>query len=603
MKLFRKLLSLSLALLLVSGIMMPSGITVHAAERAHAEEIIVNTLPDKLEYTVGEKLDLSGLTVKINWNNNKSDIFSLDELAEKNITVTPANGTELTDEGKNVITVSLDKFSDQFGVEVKAAPKAELEKITLNTLPDTVEYHLGQKLDLTGLTVKLHYTDGSSDIISASDLGKHDAAATPAEGSVLDTEGTNRVDITLGEFSCSFEITVSPVTVSSITVNTLPSKLEYTTGEKLELSGLTAKLHYSNGSSNIFTPDEFSQKDIFVTPGEGDVLTVAGKNAVSLVFAKPDGGKLIAEFQITVADAPAVDREIDRIFGSTRYETAFAVSSKGWDKAQTVIIASGEDFADALAATSLSAVVDAPILLAGRADNETILKEINRLGAGKAYILGGEKAVSKDVETMLTGADVTVTRLSGSDRYATATAIASELNKLGIRSETAFIVSGESFADALSAGFASAQKSAPILYTENGRLNSSTAAYITDSGISTAIIIGGEAAVSSQTAQQLGRIADYIRISGADRYLTSIAVAREYFTDSSNTKIAIATGKNFPDALTGGAYAVRFGSPTLLVGDSVSDELLNYINEHGIKSIVIFGGEGAVSNEVVQTLK
>ena len=602
MKLFRRLLSLTLALLLVSGILMPSGITALAAGRANAEGIKVNTLPEKLEYIVGEKLDLTGLTVKVDWNNGKSDIFALEEFSEKNITVTPASGTELTTEGKNVITVSLNQFSDQFGVEVKAAPQSKLEKLSINTLPDSTEYHLGQKLDLSGLTVKLHYSDGSSEIISASDLGKHGIATTPAEGSVLETEGKNKITVTLDEASDSFDITVNPVTVSDITINTPPAKLEYTAGDKLDLAGLTVKLHYSDGSSNIFKPEEFSQKDIFVTPAEGDALTVIGKNTVSAVFAQPDGGKLTAEFEISVAAAPEAERVIDRIFGSTRYETAFAVSAK-WDKAKAVIIASGEDFADALAASALSAALDAPIMLAGRTDNETILKEIGRLGAEKAYILGGENAVNKEVEQLIADAKITVTRLGGIDRYATAAAIAAELGRLGAKADIAFIVSGESFADALSAGFAAAQKSAPILYTESGKLNSTTAAWISANGITRTVIIGGEEAISALTAQQLAEITACSRISGADRYQTSIAVAREYFSSDAGNKVAIATGKNFPDALTGGAYAIRLGAPTLLVGDSVSNELGAYLDECAIESIIIFGGENAVSAEIAQSLK
>ncbi|MBE6760078.1 MAG: hypothetical protein E7554_08325 [Ruminococcaceae bacterium] len=602
MKLFRKLLSLTLALLLVSGIMMPTGVTALAAGRANPEGITVNTLPEKLEYTSGEQLDLTGLTVKIEWNNGKSDIFELSEFADKNIAVTPAHGTELTDEGKNVITVSLDRFSDQFGVEVKAAPQAELSGISINTKPDTAEYHLGQKLDLAGLTVKLHYTDGSSNIISASDLASNEIEVAPAEGTVLDTEGENKVVVSLGEFSDSFTVTVNPVTVSDITINTLPQKLEYTAGERLDLTGLTVKLHYSDGSSNIFLPGEFFQKDIFVTPEEGSTLAVVGKNTVSAVFASAGGEKLVAEFEIEVAAAPAADRLIDRIFGSTRFETAFAVSSK-WDKADTVIIASGMEFADALAATALSAATDAPILLAAKNDNETIVKEINRLGAENAYIIGGERAVGKDIEKLLSGANISFTRLAGSDRYATAAEIAAELNSIGTKSEIVFVVSGENFADALSAGFAAAQKSAPILYTEADQLHETTAEYIAANGITKAIIIGGDAAVSEKTALQLDELTDISRISGADRYLTSIAVAREFFNGEMGDKVAVATGKNFPDALTGGAYAINQGAPVLLVGDSAGDELLAFLDECAIESIIIFGGEGAVSDEIAQSLK
>ena len=506
MKLFRRMLSLMLVLLLMSGMVLPAGFTALAADIT-VSSISVNTEPARAEYTVGEKLDLTGLTAKLHFSDETSFIYTFDQFADKNITVTPENGTVLTTEGKQKVTLSY------------------------------------------------------------------------------------------GDLSASFELTVNPVIfVNELTVNTEPTRTEYTVGEKLDLAGLTAKLRYSDENSNIFTPDEFADKNITVTPENGTVLTTEGKQKVTLSY-----GDLSASFEINVL--PAEERQIDRIFGSDRYETAIAISSEGWKQADSVIIASGADFADALAGAGLSKALNAPILLVSGKDNAHVYAEIERLGAVNAWILGGENAVSPVVSSKLTGMGLSVNRLSGTDRYATAAAIAAQLSKLNGEADKAFVVSGESFADALSAGYASAVSGCPILYTNAGNLNDTTAQYITSAGINEVTIIGGSAAVSDSAAGQLAQLAKVGRIGGEDRYLTSLAVSRLYFDHNASDKIAVATGKDFPDALTGGAYAIKLGMPVLLLSDKVDEELLKYLDDCGIAHITVFGGESAISSDVADALK
>lgn len=85
-------------------------------------------------------------------------------------------------------------------------------------------------------------------------------------------------------------------------------------------------------------------------------------------------------------------------------------------------------------------------------------EELKRLGADKVIIIGGQEAISKQVETSIRSMNVGVERIQGSDRYATNLEI---LNKLGSVNGY-FVASGDKFADALSV--------APIATAQNGEL-------------------------------------------------------------------------------------------------------------------------------------
>lgn len=90
---------------------------------------------------------------------------------------------------------------------------------------------------------------------------------------------------------------------------------------------------------------------------------------------------------------------IQRIYGSSRYETAAAISKETWNYTQNVIIASGVNFPDALAGVTLSFSLSAPILLTDKNNlNTSAITEIKRLEAENAYILGGTGAAPQQLK-------------------------------------------------------------------------------------------------------------------------------------------------------------------------------------------------------------
>ncbi|MDY2794987.1 MAG: cell wall-binding repeat-containing protein [Peptostreptococcus porci] len=92
-----------------------------------------------------------------------------------------------------------------------------------------------------------------------------------------------------------------------------------------------------------------------------------------------------------------------RIAGMDRYETSEKIASE-YDKYDTVILASGTNFADALAVSPLSKKLNAPILLTdGNSLSDGAKKIINSVK--KVVIVGGEKSISKTLENSIFGSE------------------------------------------------------------------------------------------------------------------------------------------------------------------------------------------------------
>lgn len=299
---------------------------------------------------------------------------------------------------------------------------------------------------------------------------------------------------------------------------------------------------------------------------------------------------------------------VDRLAGDDRIATAVAISKEGWEKAETVILASGVNYADALAGAPLSAAADAPILLTLNKNTgveKAVLDEIARLGAKKVYILGGTVAISSEIESAVSAAGCSVTRLAGDTRYGTAVKVAEELAKVtGKQFTRLYFASGVNFPDALSVSSVAAIEGNPILYMPaKGDVDSETSKFITDGKHKNGVILGGTVAVSAEGQTSLTKLGLSVeRVCGDDRYATSAAINKKYDALFAGKLIAVATGENFPDALAGGALCAKLKMPVVLVNSKSADSALEYIKGEAPESIVIFGGPNAVSDAVAVKL-
>ncbi|MHB1342135.1 MAG: cell wall-binding repeat-containing protein [Coriobacteriia bacterium] len=264
------------------------------------------------------------------------------------------------------------------------------------------------------------------------------------------------------------------------------------------------------------------------------------------------------------------------IAGANRYATAVAASVSAFDTGtvDTVVVASGENWPDALGASALAGAVGGPVLLTmpGKLPVE-IRREITRLGASEVIVAGGEGAVSRTVLAELDAMDgVAARRIAGDNRYATSAAIAEETVRLlgtGYFDGAVFVATGGNFPDALAASPLAAASGRPILLTESNALSAEASSALDAIAASRAMILGGtgpiSSAVETELASALG-VPAVTRLAGRDRYETATLVAAMGISECGLTYegVAIATGEDFPDALAGGVMAAKQGSVLLL---------------------------------------
>lgn len=280
---------------------------------------------------------------------------------------------------------------------------------------------------------------------------------------------------------------------------------------------------------------------------------------------------------------------LPRISGANRYATAVAVSQQGWNSSEVVVLARGDDYADALAGVPLAFAYDAPVLLTNshRLSNST-REEIVRLGARKAVVLGGEGAIGADVADELAAIGIEVERIAGANRFETAAQIAAHTLLSG--AEKAVLANGLDFPDALAAASYAARNGYPILLTRVDSLPPVTGEALEEKEC---VVVGGEAVVGQTVLESLP--GEAVRIFGPNRAATSLALA-EYFQPAA-AHMYVATGLGYADALTGAALAAREDSGLLLVTTVVPGCIYDYLKEKE-PELIILGGEGAVSRQV-----
>lgn len=294
-----------------------------------------------------------------------------------------------------------------------------------------------------------------------------------------------------------------------------------------------------------------------------------------------------------------------RTAGTDRLATAIALSQLAFPAgAPAVVVAGDAAFPDALAGGPLAATQTAPLLLVPPPPSglpSTVAQEVSRLHARTAFVLGGNSAVSPDVDTSLRNMGLAVTRISGNDRYETAADVS---RNVGSADGSAFVASGEGFADAMSAGPVAGLRRVPVLLTTGDQLSQPTADAITALHVSRVTVVGGPAVVSDQVVQQLAALGvDVQRAGGGDRYATSALLADEALAAGAGpAEVMAANGANFPDALGGAAAAAPRHEPLLLLppddatGAATRDWLANHATS--ISLVRLLGGPGALSELV-----
>lgn len=295
-----------------------------------------------------------------------------------------------------------------------------------------------------------------------------------------------------------------------------------------------------------------------------------------------------------------------RAAGETRYATMASLLPKApWKAGRTVVLASGSNYPDALAAASLAGAYDAPIVLTEPNSLSVDAADmIEQLSPKVIYVVGGEAAVSKaavDTAAYYAADGCKVFRIAGDTRLETSLAIAKRVRQKSTASDTLIVATGFNYADALSVSpFAFAYK-APIFLCGSNGLSADVISYISGAGFKRAILVGGTVAVPERVKQQLSSVGissgSITRLAGATRYETSATIMSYAVNAGMNvSNVYLATGKNFPDALAAGPVAGKLRAPLLLVDPGIEyahTVLANYRGNVNVATVV--GGTSAVS--------
>jgi putative cell wall-binding protein len=394
--------------------------------------------------------------------------------------------------------------------------------------------------------------------------------------------------LSAGLFTAAIAPTVTGPTGSTWTV----------TGQGTATLTLTAAGTAFPTTANTFT----------VTGLTADVPTGNAAYTITAKFggASPGTTPIGTAFAVIAVSAQNRIGGVDRYASSAQlFNSKFAPTTiPVYAGANSVVLASGANYPDALSATYLAATLGTGVLLTDpNIIPQQTLAVLTNGAISTVYIVGGTAAISATEQTQIAALHkgnaplsslLTVLRVAGADRYATNNA-ADLFSGASAGSTTAVVAVGTNFADALAAGPAvyagAAAKPFPLILTDGTALSASATSTLTNLGITKVVIVGGTAAVSAAveaSIKALPGITIAYRLAGADRTLTASmigtwettglaasgvygALASLGFTHTATSNVYIARGDGFADALSAAAVAgaqkqviLLTGGPTLL---------------------------------------
>ncbi|MDC4238577.1 cell wall-binding repeat-containing protein [Clostridium tertium] len=292
----------------------------------------------------------------------------------------------------------------------------------------------------------------------------------------------------------------------------------------------------------------------------------------------------------------------NRIYGSNRYETSYELFKNGWSSSEYAVIAPGLDYPDALCATPLATKYNAPIVLAENTalkNQQTLLNLLKSKGVKTVFLVGGTGVIPSSFESELSAQGISSKRLGGKNRYETSVEIAKQV---GNSSGEVSIVSGLDFADGLSISSVAATRNMPILLTEKNQLPSEVLNYLNGLNTSKTYIIGSSGAVSDNVASKLSKVE---RLGGKNRYETNKNIFNKFKSSLNLSNLYIASGLDFPDALSVSALAGKNSGFVVLSNLNSAEpdvkELMKSIRPN-LDKVYVLGSRAIISDSVLYNL-
>ena len=328
--------------------------------------------------------------------------------------------------------------------------------------------------------------------------------------------------------------------------------------------------------------------------------------------------------QTSIASANSAQTiPIQRIYGQDRYQTALAIADKlaptfgihyeYGQQFQAVVLASGNNWPDAVCGTALAKLNKAPILLLDKTVDSTGSKETftymsNHVGPGaKVFILGGKGVISDEFTQHLVSMGYSIDniqQIGGANRDETSFLV----SKL-VPPNNYYLVSDSNFYDALTIApdVAYSPSTSILLVPDSSLVSGEEKGYLDRSDSVTAVgsLINNIKNVYPRIYSSNG----YSAAVNSSEYATNAVWAERRFKTA-----IIATGEDYPDALTGSVLAGSIDpsgvSPIILVQhDYIDPKAIPYLSYarlepdfENITDAIILGGPAAVTDNVANQL-
>ena len=288
----------------------------------------------------------------------------------------------------------------------------------------------------------------------------------------------------------------------------------------------------------------------------------------------------------------------NRIAGLSLYQTSQESANKlkailGVSKFNSIILATGANYLDALTSTYIASIKNAPVILVNNnnlAESVSYVKN-NLASGGTVYIVGGPAVIRSSMESYFAG--IKCKRLFGNSAYDTNISVLKECN---VSTQDILVCSSKSHFDALSASAVGK----PILLVGD-RLTQDQINYLKTLKTANFYIIGGEKAVAPSIANELSKFGKVSRVFGTTEYDTSLAVAKKFYPGT-NKNLVVAYARTYYDGISGGPLAAKLKAPLILISSSNTSAAKTYVKSAGVKTLTVMGGNVVLPASVIQQI-
>jgi putative cell wall-binding protein len=503
---------------------------------------------------------------------------------------------------KKIIDLSKTSFTLP-SIKQYSATSYKVASLALTNAAANTEISANDKVNAVNASVVLG--DGATDTAAPGVYAKVTISALDNANYTI--KGTNYI-----KDDATVDVTAAAMTAAKI--KDVPTTLTYVTGtDTINADGLSIKATYEGGNTKTIIYDSAAGSQPFSFDPALTGTTMIADETVTVYYTDAASG---TKFTCGTFTAKIVPSEVSLSKISIPATSTMAIDDIADMPSVSYYPSNTTDSREVtwsiVPGTGTAEFVDADGNTVGAWDAKTVVG-IKALTAGTVTLTAtptaGGEAVSQTITIADKSTSVYYERLSGDTRYLTAAAIAKQAFS-DATPDAAVLVSGMSFADALTASGFAGGLDLPILLTDTSTLPDATKDLITGWGVKTIYIIGGTAVVTKdvETALTSAGVTTINRYAGDDRYETAKVVYLNGLTADSGSSIwgdsaVIATGLKAADALSISPWTYSKAMPIFLAGDNGVLDSSSLTIAKSFATTYLLGGTAVVNKDAETALK